>query len=62
MIGYQLGSIEQEKVIQQIIQAYDKQIQNGWHPRFVLIPPSSEMEPDRLRKSTGPVETGISSV
>jgi hypothetical protein len=36
MIGYQLGKKQQEKVINEIIQAFDNQITNGWHPRLVF--------------------------
>jgi hypothetical protein len=35
MIGYQLGRKQQEKIINEIIRAYENQINNGWHPRFV---------------------------
>jgi hypothetical protein len=37
MIGYQLGRKQQEKVINEIIRAYENQMNNGWHPRFVFI-------------------------
>jgi hypothetical protein len=37
IIGYQLGRKQQEKIINEIIQAYENQIKNGWHPRFVFI-------------------------
>ncbi len=36
MIGYQLGSIQQNKIINEIIQIYTNQIKNGWQPRFDL--------------------------
>jgi hypothetical protein len=36
MIGYQLGRKQQEKIINEIIRAYEIQINNGWHPRFVF--------------------------
>jgi len=36
MIGYQLGSIQQNKIINEIIQIYTNQIKNGWQPRFHL--------------------------
>ncbi|CAF4117947.1 unnamed protein product, partial [Adineta steineri] len=37
MIGYQLGRKQQEKVVQEIIQAYENQFKNGWKPRCSLI-------------------------
>ncbi|CAF1544003.1 unnamed protein product [Rotaria sp. Silwood1] len=37
MIGYQLGRKQQEKVINEIIQAYENQIKNGWRPRRSII-------------------------
>ena len=33
MIGYQLGRKQQDKVIYEIIRAYENQIKNGWQPR-----------------------------
>ncbi len=35
MIGYQLGATQQNKIINEIIQAFTNQIKNGWKPRFV---------------------------
>jgi len=35
MVGYQLGRKQQEKIINEIIQAYGNQIKNDWHPKFV---------------------------
>ncbi|CAF0853609.1 unnamed protein product [Rotaria sordida] len=37
MIGYQLGRKQQEKIINEIILAYEKQIKNGWRPRRSII-------------------------
>jgi hypothetical protein len=37
MIGYRLGSTEQNKIINEIIKAYTSQIKNGWNPKFVLF-------------------------
>lgn len=36
MIGYQLGNIEQSRIINEIIKAYINQIKNGWSPKFVF--------------------------
>jgi len=36
IIGYRLGSIQQNKIINEIIQIYTNQIKNGWQPRFDL--------------------------
>ena len=33
MIGYQLGRKQQEKVLNEIITAYEQQIKQGWQPR-----------------------------
>lgn len=38
MIGYQLGRKQQENVVNEIIQAFNTQITNGWRPRFVSYP------------------------
>jgi hypothetical protein len=35
MIGYQLGATQQNRIINEIIQAYTNQIKNGWNPKFV---------------------------
>ena len=37
MIGYQLGTIQQNKIINEIIQAYTNQIKTGWKPKFRFI-------------------------
>jgi len=37
MIGYQLGATQQNKIINEIIQAFTNQIKNGWKPRLELI-------------------------
>ncbi len=37
MIGYQLGRKQQEKVVNEIIRAYENQMKNDWHPRYVFI-------------------------
>ncbi|CAF4228132.1 unnamed protein product [Rotaria sp. Silwood2] len=37
MIGYQLGRKQQEKIINEIILAYENQIKNGWRPRRSII-------------------------
>jgi hypothetical protein len=37
MVGYQLGATQQNKIINEIIQAYTTQIKNGWKPRLFLI-------------------------
>ncbi|CAF0984827.1 unnamed protein product [Rotaria sordida] len=37
MIGYQLGSIELNKIINEIIEAYINQIKNGWNPRRSIL-------------------------
>jgi hypothetical protein len=37
MIGYKLGSTQQNRIINEIIQAYTNQIKNGWNPKFVLL-------------------------
>jgi hypothetical protein len=37
MIGYQLGKKQQEKVINEMIEAYENQMKNGWQPRFIFL-------------------------
>lgn len=37
MIGHQLGATQQNKIINEIIQAFTNQIKNGWNPKFVLL-------------------------
>jgi len=37
MIGYQLGATQQNRIINEIIQAYTNQIKNGWNPKFVSL-------------------------
>jgi hypothetical protein len=37
MVGYQLGPIQQNKIINEIVQAYANQMKAGWTPKFVLI-------------------------
>jgi len=37
MIGYRLGSTEQNRIINELIKAYTNQIKNGWNPKFVLF-------------------------
>ena len=36
MIGYQLGTKQQEKIVNEILEAYENQMKNGWQPRFVF--------------------------
>lgn len=36
MIGYQLGKKQQEKIVNEILEAYENQMKNGWQPRFVF--------------------------
>lgn len=37
IIGYKLNSIEQNKIIYEIIKAFTNQTKNGWNPKFVLV-------------------------
>ena len=41
MVGYQLGQKQQEKVINEMIAAYENQMKNGWQPRFVFLVPKN---------------------
>ena len=35
MIGSQLSSMKQNRIINEIVQAFAKQVKNGWKPKFV---------------------------
>lgn len=37
MIGYQLGRKQQEKIVNEILEAYEIQMKNGWQPRFIFL-------------------------
>ncbi|CAF4364129.1 unnamed protein product [Rotaria sp. Silwood2] len=37
MIGYQLGTIQQNRIMNEIIEAYTNQIKNGWNPRRSIL-------------------------
>jgi hypothetical protein len=37
IVGYQLSSKQQNRIINELIQAYTNQIKNDWKPKFVLI-------------------------
>lgn len=35
MIGYQLGKNQQEKIVNEILEAYKNEMKNGWQPMYV---------------------------